>query len=115
MQHTKQCCFSMYLCYRNLMKKFILALMITFFTYTSLFAALTTRSDINFLQDESDYNITQRSHIAYFQDESDYNITQRSHIAYFQDESDYNITKRSHIREYQGLSKRKSFWNWLFG
>ena len=66
------------------------------FSYTTIFAAITTREDINFLQDESDYN-----------------ITQRSHIAYLQDESDYNITQRSHIREYQELSKQQSFWNWL--
>ena len=95
------------------MKKIILISILSLFSYTTIFAAITTREDINFLQDESDYNITQRSHIAYLQDESDYNITQRYHIAYLQDESDYNITKRSHIKEYQELSKRQSFWNWL--
>jgi cell division protein FtsB len=95
------------------MKKIILISILSLFSYTTIFAAITTREDINFLKDESDYNITQRSHIAYLQDESDYNITQRSHIAYLQDESDYNITQRSHIREYQELSKQQSFWNWL--
>jgi len=95
------------------MKIIILISVISLFTYTSLFAAITTRDDINYLQDESDHNITQRSHIVFLQDESDYNITQRSHIAYLQDQSDYNITQRSHIREYQHLSKSQSFWNWL--
>ncbi|MDC3263332.1 hypothetical protein OAU47_03695 [Pelagibacterales bacterium] len=78
------------------MKKIILISILSLFSYTTIFAAITTREDINFLQDESDYN-----------------ITQRSHIAYLQDESDYNITQRSHIREYQELSKQQSFWNWL--
>ena len=53
------------------MKKIILISIISLFSYTTIFAAITTREDINFLQDESDYNITQRSHIAYLQDESD--------------------------------------------
>jgi cell division protein FtsB len=78
------------------MKKIILISILSLFSYTTIFAAITTREEINFLQDESDYN-----------------ITQRSHIAYLQDESDYNITQRSHIKEYQELSKRQSFWNWL--
>ena len=78
------------------MKKIILISILSLFSYTTIFAAITTREDINFLQDKSDYN-----------------ITQRSHIAYLQDESDYNITQRSHIREYQELSKQQSFWNWL--
>jgi len=95
------------------MKNIVLIAFISLFSLSSLFAALTTREDINFLQDESDYNITQRSHIKFLQDESDYNITQRSHIAFFQDESDYNITQRSHIKEYQELSKTQSFWHWL--
>jgi len=78
------------------MKKIILISILSLFSYTTIFAAITTREDINFLQDKSDYN-----------------ITHRSHIAYLQDESDYNITQRSHIREYQELSKQQSFWNWL--
>ena len=78
------------------MKKILFISIVFLFSYTTIFAAITTREDINFLQDESDYN-----------------ITQRSHIAYLQDESDYNITQRSHIREYQDLSKSQSFWNWL--
>ena len=50
------------------MKNIFFITLISLFSLSSLFAALTTREDINFLQDESDYNITQRSHIKEYQE-----------------------------------------------
>tara|TARA_B100000965_G_C19438651_1_gene689813 strand:- start:474 stop:734 length:261 start_codon:yes stop_codon:yes gene_type:complete len=65
--------------------KFIHAFLILFFfqlTFAS--AELTTREDIEYFQDISDYNLTKRHHINYFQDLSDYNITKRFHISSIQ-------------------------------
>ena len=76
------------------MKKTLLIISILFFSLSSLYAAITTRSDIS-----------------YFQDEMDMNLTKRHHIDFFQDEMDMNLTKRHHIEKYQLLSikERKSF------
>ena len=49
------------------MKKTLLIISILFFSLSSLYAAITTRSDISYFQDEMDMNLTKRHHIEKYQ------------------------------------------------